>query len=127
MVPDADFRGGRTDDRGQRPDAELLRRYAAEKSEAAFAELVTRHLDLVYSAALRQVTGDAHAAQDIAQVVFATLARKAATLTAHPVLEGWLYTTTHLAAAKFRRTEARRRERELEAHRMNEPLQDSTP
>ena len=48
---------------GKRPeDAELLRRYAADRSEAAFAELVRRHLDLVYSVALRQVAGDAHLA-----------------------------------------------------------------
>ena len=66
-------------------DAELLRRYAAEKSEEAFAELVRRHLDLVYSTALRQLAGDTHLAQDVAQGVFTALARKAATLT------GWLY------------------------------------
>lgn len=106
------------------PDSELLRRYAAENSEAAFAELVARHLDLVYSAALRQVAGDAHAAQDVAQVVFTTLARKAAAVAGHPVLAGWLYTTTHLAAAKLRRTEGRRRERETEAWAMNENSPD---
>jgi hypothetical protein len=41
-------------------DSELLRRYAHERSEAAFAELVARHVDLVYSAALRQTRGDHH-------------------------------------------------------------------
>lgn len=62
-------------------DSELLCRYAGEKSEAAFAELVRRYLDLVYSAALRQLRGDPHRAQDVAQVVFAALARKAGSLT----------------------------------------------
>ncbi len=46
-------------------DGELLRRYSEEKSEEAFTELVRRHVDLVYSAALRQVNGDAHLAQDV--------------------------------------------------------------
>ncbi len=53
-------------------DAQLFRRYAEENSEEAFAVLVTRNLDLVYSAALRQLGGDAHRAKDVAQVVFVT-------------------------------------------------------
>ena len=81
-----------------------------------------RHLDLVYSAALRQVGGDAHRAQDVAQVVFVALARKAPALTRHPVLAGWLYTATQHAAAKAVRTEERRRRREEEAHAMGEIL-----
>src|SRR5437868_1335260 len=103
-------------------DAELLQRYAEERSEAAFTELVGRYFDLVYSAALRQVGGDAHRAHDVAQVVFTTLARKAGSLTRHPVLAGWLYTATQHAAAKTIRTETRRRARELEAHVMQEIL-----
>ena len=55
-------------------DAELIRRYAEQRSEAAFAELVRRHLGLVYSAALRRLGGDAHGAADVAQVVFVKLA-----------------------------------------------------
>src|SRR5687768_12598081 len=101
-------------------DAELLRRYTEEKSDAAFAEVVKRYVDLVYSAALRQVRGDTHRAQDVAQVVFTTLARKAVSLTNHPVLAGWLYTATQHAAAKVVRTESRRRTREQEAHLMQE-------
>jgi RNA polymerase sigma factor (sigma-70 family) len=101
-------------------DAELLRRYAEENSEPAFAELVRRHVDLVFSAALRQVRGDAHRAQDITQVVFTTLARKAHSLTRHPVLAGWLYTATRHAATKATRGETRRHAREQEAHLMQE-------
>ncbi len=55
----------------------LLRSWAEDGSEAAFRELVERHLDLVYSAARRLVGGDAHLAEDVAQTVFAHLAHRA--------------------------------------------------
>jgi RNA polymerase sigma factor (sigma-70 family) len=108
------------------PDAELLRRFAETRSEDAFAELVRRYVDLVYSAALRQVNGDTHLAQDVAQVVFADLARKAASLANRERLTGWLYTSVHFAAAKVVRSERRRRAREQEAHTMRELLHDPT-
>lgn len=101
-------------------DARLLRRYAEEKSEAAFAELVQRHLDLVYSVALRQTHGDAALAQDVAQMVFTSLARKAAELAKRPVLGGWLFRTTQFVAIDAVRAESRRRVRETEAQTMHE-------
>jgi RNA polymerase sigma factor (sigma-70 family) len=104
------------------PDAELLRCYAEKGSEEAFAELVKRYLNLVYSAALRQVNGDTHVAQDVTQTVFADLARKATALSQRQVLAGWLYTSTHFAAAKVVRTERRRQTHEQEAHAMEELL-----
>jgi RNA polymerase sigma factor (sigma-70 family) len=100
-------------------EAELLARYVDQHDEGAFAELVRRHLDLVYSAALRQVRGDAHQAQDVAQQVFTALARKAATLRGHAFLTGWLYTSTRYAAAQALRTSRRRQLREQEAHAMH--------
>ncbi len=99
-------------------DAALLRAYAETRSEGDFAELVRRHLNLVYSAALRQVNGDAHLAQDVTQLVFTDLARKAASLAGHRVLAGWLFTSTRFAAAKLVRGEQRRRMREQEAEFM---------
>ena len=107
------------------PDCELLRRYAGTKSEEAFAELVRRHVNLVYSAALRQVNGDAHLAQDVAQTVFTDLARKAASLARRATLTGWLYTSAHFAAAKIVRTENRRRDREEKF--MREPISETAP
>jgi RNA polymerase sigma factor (sigma-70 family) len=101
-------------------DAELLRGYAEDQIESAFAELVGRHLNLVYSAALRQVGGDAYLAQDVAQMVFTDLARKSHSLLGRRVLAGWLYTSTRYAAAQVVRAERRRRTREQEAHTMNE-------
>jgi|CZKI01.1.fsa_nt_gi RNA polymerase sigma factor (sigma-70 family) len=89
-------------------DAELLRRYAAERSEAAIAELVRRHVDLVYSAALRQMAGDHHRAQEVTQMVFTDLARKAGALVRHPTLPAWLHRGSCLAALSVRRREGRR-------------------
>jgi RNA polymerase sigma factor (sigma-70 family) len=101
-------------------DAQLLRQYAETGSEAVFAELVRRHVNLVHSAALRQVNGDAHLAQDVTQLVFTDLARKAGEVARHRVLAGWLFTSTRFAAAKLVRGERRRQAREWEAHTMNE-------
>lgn len=106
-------------------DAELLERYANEQEEAAFAELVRRHLPMVYAAALRHVGGDAHGAQDVAQAVFTALARKAAGLNRQAGLAGWLYLATHHAAAALVRGARRRRVREQEAHAMQELMSDS--
>jgi RNA polymerase sigma factor (sigma-70 family) len=107
------------------PDSELLRRFARTNSEDAFAELVKRHVNLVYSAALRQVGGDAHLAQDVAQTVFTDLARKACSLSRRESLTGWLYTSAHFAAAKIARTENRRHDREEKF--MREPIHETAP
>jgi len=101
-----------------RDDAQLLQDYHGRKSEAAFAELVGRHVDLVHSAALRLVHGDLHLAEDVTQDVFADLARKAGSLRGRQSLAGWLYTATRFAAAKKVRSEQRRRAREQETPAM---------
>jgi RNA polymerase sigma factor (sigma-70 family) len=103
-------------------DVELLREYTLSHSEAAFVELVDRHINLVYSAALRQMSGDAHQAQDVTQIVFADLARKASRLLNHTSLSGWLYTSVRYAAASSRRSAQRRQQHEQEAHAMEELL-----
>jgi uncharacterized protein (TIGR03435 family) len=95
-------------------DIALLKQFAENGSEPAFAEIVSRHVNLVYSAALRKV-GDAHAAQEISQAVFIILARKAQSLGAKTILSGWLHQTTRLTAANFLRGEIRRQKREQEA------------
>jgi RNA polymerase sigma factor (sigma-70 family) len=101
-------------------DAELLSRYAEEKSEAAFAELVRRQVNFVHAAALRRVGGDAQLAQEVTQQVFTALARDAKVLARHPVLCGWMFTATRRIAAQTVRTETRRRAREQAAFIMNE-------
>jgi RNA polymerase sigma factor (sigma-70 family) len=107
------------------PDSELLRRYTDEGAEPAFRELVERHVNLVYFAALRR-TGNSHLAEEIAQRVFTEVARRAATLRRHPTLTGWLFTTTRYIAAKAMRAEERRRSREQEARFMHEINQAET-
>jgi RNA polymerase sigma factor (sigma-70 family) len=96
-------------------DMELLEAYGQQDSEEAFAELVRRHVDLVYSAALRHVSVPAQA-EEITQAVFVILARKAAGLRSNIVLEAWLYETARLTSLSFLRGEHRRRRREQEAY-----------
>src|SRR6185503_18978166 len=95
----------------EQTDSELLRAYVEEHLEAAFAELAGRHVDLVYSAALR-MTRDAHLAEDVTQAAFVALARSASQLTGKAVLSGWLHRTARNIAAQMIRTEVRRRARE---------------
>ena len=96
-------------------DTALLRRYAEEGHEPAFTELVRRHVDLVYGAALRRTGGDAHRAAEVAQHVFTTLARDARKLAHHPQLAAWLHTATRNAALNLMISEQRRQARETHA------------
>src|SRR5437870_1014366 len=93
-------------------DVELLRKYAEERSEAAFAEFVRRHIDLVFAAASRRMTSDTHGAADVTQQVFIAAAKHARALARHPRLTGWLYTTTRNAVLDHMRNEQRRWKRE---------------
>jgi RNA polymerase sigma factor (sigma-70 family) len=94
---------------------DLVKAYVRDNSEAAFAELVHRHVHFVYSVALRSV-GNAEDAQDMAQAVFVILTQKAAGLGERTVLTGWLYETTRFTAGKLLRAKARRHAREQEAY-----------
>ncbi len=99
-------------------DLELLQAYHATGSEEAFQTVVQRYVDLVYTAALRQVR-DPHFAEEITQAVFLVLARKSGSLHAGIVLAGWLFRTTRFVAARAVRDEQRRQRREREAIHMD--------
>jgi RNA polymerase sigma factor (sigma-70 family) len=104
-------------------DLTLLREFAQSKSESAFATLAERHVNLVYSVALRQ-GHDPHLAEDITQAVFIILARKAGSLGGKIVLSGWLCRVARYAGARALRTQSRRQRREQEAYMqstLNEP------
>jgi RNA polymerase sigma factor (sigma-70 family) len=98
---------------------QLLADYVASNSETAFGDLVASYVDLVYSAAIRLVNGDAHLAEDVAQTVFADLAKLARTLPKEVMLGGWLHRHTCFVASKVLRSERRRQERERQAVEMN--------
>jgi RNA polymerase sigma factor (sigma-70 family) len=96
-------------------DFQLIREYAEHQSDAAFEKLVSRYVNLVYSAAIRQVK-DPHLAEEITQTVFIILSRKAKTLAPHIILSGWLYRTAQYIAGDALRSLRRRQKREQEVY-----------
>jgi len=104
-------------------DAELLRVYLENKSEAAFTELVRRHVDFVYGAALR-MTRSPQRAEDVTQSVFIDLCRKAKALAGRGDLAGWLYLSTRYASLQLIRQDSRRDSRERAAALITEPPDD---
>lgn len=105
----------------EQTDSQLLRAYAERRLEPAFAELVRRHVDFIYSAAIRMVR-DPHLAEDVTQGVFIALAKQAPALAERASMVGWLHCTAQNIAAQTVRTIERRRAREQEAVAMNEPI-----
>jgi RNA polymerase sigma factor (sigma-70 family) len=98
-------------------DWSLIQAFVEHRSEAAFGVLLRRHLDLVYSTALRQL-GDHHDAEEVAQIVFSRLAQKAHCLKPGTSVAGWLYRSTCLEARMWWRGLIRRRQREREVMAM---------
>jgi RNA polymerase sigma factor (sigma-70 family) len=105
-------------------DSQLLKAYVDRRLEAAFNELVNRHVGLVFSAAIRMVR-DPHLAEDVTQGVFIALARQASELVERATLAGWLHRTAQNIAAQTVRTIERRRAREQEAFAMSEQISTS--
>ena len=110
----------------QLDDMELVCRYAETSSEEAFAMLVTRYVDMVHSAAMRQVH-DPHLAEEITQTVFVLLARKARSLTRETLLAGWLHRAIRFTASDTLRSQRRRMSRETQAMDNFSANQDDRP
>jgi RNA polymerase sigma factor (sigma-70 family) len=98
-------------------DWKLIQQYAKNGSEAAFAELVRRHLSWVYSVALRRVR-QPELAEEVAQSVFVLLARKAGSLRSGTIIGGWLFRTTCFVGSRALRAEQRLKNREQTASSM---------
>ena len=104
---------------------DLLRQYAQEGSEQAFAALVDRHLNLVYATSLRQVKSP-QLAEEAAQSVFLSLARNASSLKPDTILTAWLYRVARHAAIDLIRAESRRQWREQIAFELSNMKSDSS-
>jgi len=99
-------------------DRDLLRQYTERRSQDAFTALVHRHVNLVYSTALRLVRSP-HLAEEVAQSVFADLANQAARLAPDTVLPSLLYQVARRTAIDVVRRESRRQLREQVAYELS--------
>jgi RNA polymerase sigma factor (sigma-70 family) len=111
-------------------DAQLLREYAEHGTELAFTAIVTRHTNLVYSAAVRQLDSP-DMATEITQRVFIGLARGARTLSPRldedASLAGWLCRSARNIALNLRRDEFRQHSRERQAMENISPMSETAP
>jgi RNA polymerase sigma factor (sigma-70 family) len=108
----------------RRQDFELLQRFTRKGEQSAFADLVRRHLDLVFATALRKVA-DAGGAQEISQNVFSVLARKASRFAPDDSLPAWLYKSALLESKSWLRGEMRRGRREATAAELGTTMKTS--
>jgi RNA polymerase sigma factor (sigma-70 family) len=106
------YRGLLRRDGGGRTDGELLTAFVERADEAAFEALVRRHGPMVLGVG-RRVLGDRHAAEDVFQAAFLVLARKAAGVWPRDAVGNWLYGVAVRIARDARRSQARRRAREV--------------
>jgi RNA polymerase sigma factor (sigma-70 family) len=99
-------------------DLQLLARYTRQHAEDVFAEIVRRHVDLVFTAALRQVRSP-QLAEEVAQLVFIDLAKQSNRLAPETILTAWLYQVTRRTAIDVVRREVRRQHRERVASELS--------
>ncbi len=108
-------------------DQQLLTAYAQTRSEEAFAQVVNRHKDWVYSMCLRRLGNNSALAEDATQAVLLAMAQKAALVSSYESVPGWLYNAARYASANLRKHEQRRARREAEHAQMKPVLSNSDP
>lgn len=104
----------------ERPDRELLARFAATRDEDSFAELVRRHGRLVL-AVTRRVTACQEDAEDAFQAAFLVLARRAGQIARPELLANWLYGVAYRTALEARNSRRRIQEQPLVSAAVPEP------
>lgn len=102
-------------------DLDLLRAYAYDGDESAFAQLYERHGGWARAAARRRLD-DEHLADDATQAIFMILASKAAQLVAEErvSIPAWLFQVMHLTCGRLRRSGARQRRIEADAAKLRQ-------
>ncbi|HJZ93529.1 MAG TPA: sigma-70 family RNA polymerase sigma factor, partial [Gemmataceae bacterium] len=112
---------------GTLADPDLLRQFAADRDEAAFAVLVRRHGPLVWGVCRNLLPTDADA-EDAFQATFVALVRSAGTIRRTEALGAWLHGVAYRVAMKARRGAARRKRREAAAAvpEPDTPVSDAT-
>src|ERR1700722_18062999 len=95
---------------GASTDAQLLARFAADRDDAAFAELVRRHGPLVYGVC-RRILGNPHDADDAYQATFLILSHKPTALRKVESLSCWLHGVALRVAVRLKRNILRRKDR----------------
>ena len=106
-------------------DADLLSRFAHAGDQAAFAQVVARHQDLVRRACLRRLSPVD--AEDAAQAVFIILSRKPAEAVRHGCLPAWLQRTVYHVACHVVRARASRHAAEARASQEARVSSDPEP
>jgi RNA polymerase sigma factor (sigma-70 family) len=92
-------------------DAQLLRRWADERYEAAFEVLLWRHGPMVLAVCRRLLRGS-HDIEDAFQASFLTLVRKGQSIRRPEALAAWLHRVAYRIALRLRGALAERRRHE---------------